>query len=188
MDWILAELISYLDEFGLAGNTTIAMITDHGEGVHSELRGGLGHGGSTAPELANIPLIIMDPASTGAVCRAVGSQVDVMPTILDYLNLAPPARQPGQGVSLARNEETNRRIYLGSTQDFSVIDGTLFYWFPAGVAADCVAYEITNEGARTIFVERKDLVPDSCDRLAADYARFRTLQDSFIRFYGQYDF
>lgn len=189
MDWILASLVESLDGAGLLENTCIVLINDHGELVNAA-DGGLGHGWSTDPVMANIPLIIMPPALThGAVNTSIGSQVDVLPTILDYLDISVSDKQWLQGDSLKGLERRDRRIYLGSYRDYAVVDGELYYWFRDGEHASGICMSITNtNGTETVFTPL-DIRPsvDDWRRLERDYGRFRELQESLIRHYDEYD-
>jgi arylsulfatase A-like enzyme len=100
-DWHDRALGRFVDELRAAGllDTTLLVVTaDHGEdtGEH-EL---YGHGWSVHEEEARVPLLLRAPGlvPAGARAAAPAELVDVVPTILDALGLAP---QPGlDGVSL----------------------------------------------------------------------------------------
>src|SRR5207253_3811047 len=83
MDWVLASLVDQLKESGLLDKTLVVITDDHGEMLGGE-DGLIGHGWLLTPELANAPLIIMDPANVGyRINKTVGSQVDLLPTLCD---------------------------------------------------------------------------------------------------------
>lgn len=187
MDWILHSLLAYLDERGLSDNTLVAMVNDHAEFVDIA-RGGLGHGWTSIPPATNIPIIILPPGETGGkINPAIGSQVDVLPTLLDYLGIPAPGDMPMQGRSLRDMKgDVHRRIYLGSYQDFSVIDGGFFYNFPGNDATKMRCHAIANEDAATLYV-KQEKPPLDAERLKADYEAFSRLQESLLRHYGRYD-
>jgi phosphoglycerol transferase MdoB-like AlkP superfamily enzyme len=90
MDWILASLIEELERLGLLDQTLVVITNDHGEMV-GEDGDRLGHGWRLDPILCNNPLIIMDPRQPGyRLNYTFGSHIDVLPTILDLINVPPP--------------------------------------------------------------------------------------------------
>jgi hypothetical protein len=186
MDWILSSLISHLDESGLLENTVVVMINDHGERVDAK-NGGLGHGWSAEPVVASIPLMVFSPGAEGAgINPAIGSQVDVLPTILDYLDIGVPSNLPLQGTSLKNGLPDARRIYLGSYRDYAVIEGNLFYWLPNGDLSSAMCFEISNDGARSLFKQLEEQPPGKWAELEDGYGRFRILQESLIKHYDEY--
>ncbi len=67
----------------------------------------------------------MDPGNPGYhVNDTIGSQVDLLPTILDLLGLPTPENQLYQGASLySSTAQTDRTIYLNSFQQYGIIEG-----------------------------------------------------------------
>jgi hypothetical protein len=188
MDWILHSLLAHLDQTGLSEDTLVVMVNDHGEFVNIN-KGGVGHGWTSIPPATNIPLIVLPPGyAEGEINTAIGSQVDVLPTILDYLHLSVPENMPLQGVSLRGLKTNTRRIYLGSYQDFSVIDGEYFYNFPCRNPERVRCHAIVNEGAKTSYVKQSDPSVEEAESLKVDYERFSVLQESLIRNYENYGF
>jgi arylsulfatase A-like enzyme len=99
VDDVLASLFDLLREVGLWDDTVVVVLSDHGEEfaergrlLHSEIRG--------FEEIAHIPLMLKLPDSQlgGRRVSHLAAMVDVMPTLLDVLGLAPDPR--AQGVSL----------------------------------------------------------------------------------------
>ena len=127
MDWIVASILDELKNSGLLDNTLVIITDDHGE-MLGENGGPVGHGWAVTPALANIPLIIMDPAKPGyRVNNTVGSQVDLLPTILDLLGISAPDDQLYQGVSLYSDRaQADRIIYLNSFQQYGIIEDHRF--------------------------------------------------------------
>ena len=113
MDWILTSLIDHIKACGLLENTIIVMVSDHAEGVVSK-KEGLGHGWSTAPNMANISLTIFpaEKSEQGTINPTIGSQVDLLPTILDYLEIPPPNHTLLQGVSIRKNDPLKTGVFI----------------------------------------------------------------------------
>lgn len=189
MDWNITSIIDQLKDSGLLDNTLVIITDDHGE-MLGENGGPIGHGWAVTPELANIPLIIMDPDNLGYhVNETVGSQVDLLPTLLDLLGIPIPGDQLYQGVSLySPVARTDRKIYLSSLRQYAVIkDHTLICGDRATenqTAANnspANVYAITNNGARTMFPEDPSL-----NTFSPDIAGFDKFQENFIQNYSQY--
>ncbi|PWB70578.1 MAG: hypothetical protein C3F15_13675 [Holophagae bacterium] len=94
----LGRVLDWLDEKGLADRTVVVVVGDHGEalGDHGESE----HGYFVYDATVHVPLIMRVPGSGAAGVR-VAQQVrtiDVMPTVLDLVGVAPP--QPLHGQSL----------------------------------------------------------------------------------------
>ena len=94
-DSIVGETIGFLESRRALDETLVVMLLDHGEGLgdHGEAEHGLFAYDSTL----RVPLIIRLPAGThgGAVVNRPVSLVDVAPTVLGLLGIAPPAGLDG---------------------------------------------------------------------------------------------
>lgn len=90
-DELLGKFLAGLDDLGVAQNTVVVVLSDHGEqfGEHGLLQ----HGNSLYDELLHVPLIVRAPGLVPAGLRVdmPVDMTDVMPTVLDLLAL-PPAR------------------------------------------------------------------------------------------------
>ncbi|TSC87247.1 MAG: sulfatase [Parcubacteria group bacterium Gr01-1014_8] len=89
-DTRLASFIAELEKRGLLKNTVIVLVSDHGEEFYEHK--GIDHGHSLYDEQVHVPLILIVPGMTGG--RRVDAQVstmDIAPSILDILNIAPSA-------------------------------------------------------------------------------------------------
>ena len=86
VDRHIGAVLDALEATGQADNTVIIFVSDHGEmgGAHH-----LRQKGSVAfKETVNVPLVIVDPRRPGGVrTDAVGSHLDLVPTILAYAGL-----------------------------------------------------------------------------------------------------
>jgi hypothetical protein len=185
MDWVLSSIVDQLKDSGLLDRTLVIITGDHGELLGAD-DGPIGHGWIVTPELANIPLIIMDPDRPGhRINHTVGSQVDLVPTILDLLGIALPGDQLWQGNSLYSADATsNRTIYVSSLRQYSIVKGDRIFCGDreAGVAGGVRnVFNITNQGVRTTFIASTwTNTPPPAISL------FDRFQESFVRHYSQY--
>jgi membrane-anchored protein YejM (alkaline phosphatase superfamily) len=192
MDWVVASIIDELKESGLLDNTLVVITNDHGEMLGGKEDGQIGHGWVITPQLANTPLIIMDPARQGLqVNTNIGTQVDFLPTVLDRLNIPLPSDQLYEGHSL--DDHTGRQgqlAYLNSYKQFGIVEGDKILLGDresknaAGVASRGAAFKISNDGAKTLFTETEE-AKGVIDR-ASTMARFDEFQENFLRNYAAY--
>jgi arylsulfatase A-like enzyme len=97
LDQCFGTLVDGLKKRGLAENTPIVLLADHGEGFLEH--GSLGHAYGQYAELTNVPLVFFTPGiGHGQKIATVVSHADVVPTILDLLGIKPDERV--QGASL----------------------------------------------------------------------------------------
>jgi len=103
LDEEIQRYLDLLEQLGLLENTIVVLTSDHGEQLLE--RGALGHSscsleGNLYDENIITPLILRCPAvlPKGRVVDRQVSQVDIMPTLMDILNLEMP--QPLDGQSL----------------------------------------------------------------------------------------
>ncbi|HEX5219640.1 MAG TPA: sulfatase-like hydrolase/transferase [Verrucomicrobiae bacterium] len=187
MDWNIASILDELKETGLLDQTLVVITSDHGE-MLGENGGPFGHGWRITPELANVPLIIMDPDRKGYRVNAnVGSQVDLLPTLMDTLGLPLSPGELYQGRSLYQSTlSDDRPVYLNSYEDFAVVAGEEIRIasrrderghepVPPGLTS-----QIRNLGAVTTFVESNQAGPSLSIR------RFDDFQEGLLRNYARY--
>jgi arylsulfatase A-like enzyme len=180
-------LIDELKESGLLDNTLVVITADHGE-MLGENNGPVGHGWEITPDLANVPLIIMDPGHPGYhINQTIGSQVDLMPTILDTLGIPVPPGQLYQGASLySANLNTNRISYLNSFSAYGEIEGATFIRGnresdKQGKADAREVYNITNDGSHTLFESKQTPLTN-----APYISAFDKFQKNFLHNYSDY--
>ncbi len=105
MDQAVGVVLDYLRETGLEQNTIVIFTSDNGGVVSGDsystslapLRGGKGtqwEGGT------RVPLIVYDPREKSGVIETPVIGMDLYPTILDMVGLAPIASQQSDGVSV----------------------------------------------------------------------------------------
>jgi arylsulfatase A-like enzyme len=156
MDWVIASLVDELKTDGLLDKTIVVITGDHGEMV-GEDGGPVGHGWAINPELQNVPLIIMDPERPNfRVNKTLGSQVDLMPTLLDLLGIPVPEGQLYQGGSLySPGLPADRKIYINSYRDYGIIHNGQFTCGSreSGTGSDKPqkTYTFANENTHTTF-------------------------------------
>jgi phosphoglycerol transferase MdoB-like AlkP superfamily enzyme len=158
MDWVMASIVDQLKESGLLDQTLVIITNDHGERT-GEGGGAIGHGWFLTPELANTPLIIMDPQNPGCHTNyTIGSQIDVLPTALDLLKISLPSGQLYEGRSLyAPPGDDNRLVYLNTYEHYGIITRNHFVSGDrkadegGASASRRTVYAISNQGSKTVF-------------------------------------
>jgi len=98
-DEAFGRLLGALGDTGLDDSTLVVLFADHGEGFEPD-RGRIHHGGRVHADLIRIPLLIRVPGVGAAEILQPASLVDILPTVLDLLEVAPPP-EGLDGVSLA---------------------------------------------------------------------------------------
>jgi lipoteichoic acid synthase len=189
LDSCITSILDQLKDSGLLDNTLVIITDDHGE-MLGENNSPVGHGWMATPELTNIPLIIMDPANPGyRLNKTIGSQIDLLPTILDLLGITLPEDQLYQGKSLyADDVQTGRNIYLNSFQQYGIIEGSRYIVGTRETASTSSAndsslkiYGITNIDARTTFPEIQSINVSS-----PSISEFDKFQENFLKNYSTY--
>jgi arylsulfatase A-like enzyme len=104
LDRDLARLLDGLDALGIADDTLLVLVSDHGEEFREH--GGLSHARTLYEESLRIPLLMRWPGVLPAGRRVArpAQLVDVLPTVLELLGLAAPP--PVAGRSLASDWRT----------------------------------------------------------------------------------
>ena len=97
-DHYVGRLLDTLEELGLADETLVVLTSDHGEEFFEH--GQKGHRRNLYDETLKVPLIVRLPGSEGAGRRIQTqvAQIDVMPTILDLLELPIPEEIQGRSL------------------------------------------------------------------------------------------
>jgi arylsulfatase A-like enzyme len=105
-DYYFGKLIDFLKQKNLYENSIIILVADHGE--QFDEHSGLFHGSSIYNEEIHVPLIIKFPHGefSGKQADMMVSQVDIFPTILDYLGIE--TSSDIDGISLIKILSNNR--------------------------------------------------------------------------------
>jgi len=98
-DWSLEQLVQKLKQLGILDNTLIVVVSDHGEEFWEH--GWTAHGQSLYQELAHGVLLMWNQKLIPAARRVAEpvQLIDVMPTVLDLLNLKIPNVVQGQSLA-----------------------------------------------------------------------------------------
>lgn len=183
MDWVISSILDELKEAGLFDDTLIVITSDHGELLGAN-DSPIGHGWILTPELVNVPLIVMDPRNQGYRVNArIGSQVDVLPTILDLAGVPIPPDQIYQGASLYRpSRGAPATIYLNSFRQFAIVrNGQMIFGDRDNAdRAAMFSYQIANRGRLPMFILSSSAVE------SANIDRFDQFQEHFLQNYEDY--
>lgn len=154
----LERLFSYLRSGNLLENTIIVLVADHGEEFMEH--GENGHANNLYQQSLHVPLIITGPGipPDSVVTQYVG-QIDVLPTLLDYLAL--PAPDHIEGISLLGNIPHDRVLpSSGPMSDNSlacaVKDASKVMWFVESDSTE--TYELTSDPEETVPLELDSLL------------------------------
>ncbi|MBD3370977.1 sulfatase-like hydrolase/transferase [Candidatus Fermentibacteria bacterium] len=130
-DHEVGRLMRELRSRGLADNTLVIVVADHGEEFWEH--GGLLHGFSLYREATRVPLIISGKGFEGGVVDSnVVCQMDVFSTILDYAGVVGP--EYAWGKSLRDHPSDRGRVFPSS-----------------GFASDAEHYLTVRKGMRRLF-------------------------------------
>ncbi len=109
---LVATLLENLD----LSNTIVIVTADHGETL-GERRHAMDHGGQVHDEQIRIPLLLRAPNLGPSIVEGAVETIDLMPTILELLQVTPPGDLKIQGKSLLPliNGDAKGRDYVFST-------------------------------------------------------------------------
>ncbi len=95
-DWEFGRLTGFLEESGLLENTVVVVVSDHGEEFFEH--GGVLHGYTLYGEQLRVPLVVWAPGFLPRKVGGVTRNIDVLPTILDLLDLPVPREIQGESL------------------------------------------------------------------------------------------
>jgi tetratricopeptide (TPR) repeat protein len=176
MDRAIGRILDALRAQGLADETLVLAVADHGE-AHEEHGEGT-HGMLVYEPTLRVPLIVRDPSGWGAGERSdeAASVVDVYPTLAEALGLPVPAG--AGGVSLFR-----RRVPEGRGVYFESLQGMLGYGLSPLVGwADAEGKYLHSSRPELYDVardpkEEQDLIAERAALAARDAAKIRAVYD-----------
>ena len=127
-DHHFGKLLDRLQGMGLGESTLVVLVSDHGEEFFEH--GGWEHGKTLYGEQLRVPLIVRLPEKEGAGLRLpiLANQMDVMPTLLDYIGAELPDLVQGQSLlpwirgAQAIKDPAYAYLRLGDEHQQSVID------------------------------------------------------------------
>ena len=133
LDKVFYKFINDITELDKANNqqTLIVMVGDHGEMLGEKDNQKLtSHGLYTNAWLQNVVCIMIKPQADGLqIIKNYGSQIDITPTILDYLKIKPSVDRYEQGESLYSSDLASRTIYLSSVESYGLVENGYFFEF-----------------------------------------------------------
>ncbi len=103
VDRHIGLILDQLDQLGLADNTVIAVVSDHGDEFFDH--GGIGHQTSLYPELTEMAFLLHVPGAEAGSGRnrKLTAMMDVAPTVLDAMLLGQSWQQPMGHTRLSPN-------------------------------------------------------------------------------------
>ena len=107
-DGYVSKLLEKFAEYGIIDNTLVVIYSDHGDEFYEH--GSTAHGHSLHNELTHIPLIFNWPRAIAGNKKidCLVSQIDIMPTILDYLDIQYSSDMQGKSLKgLIEGKEEN---------------------------------------------------------------------------------
>jgi choline-sulfatase len=100
-DKLIGELLDHLDKTGLAANTTVVLMSDHGEAFGVHTFGGerqFFHGMTLYNEVLHVPLIFRVPGAKPRETTDVVQLIDLAPTITSLFGIEQPATWTGRSL------------------------------------------------------------------------------------------
>ena len=154
-DWALGEFIAAAKQAGYYDNTIFVLLADHTSEFVEDV--------ANVPNLFHIPLLIAGPGIKGGIDERIGSQFDILPTLVDMGGWA--TDYDGLGRSLMDRTRINERAAL------SVRDNVIT-WI---TAKGWVSHDLTRRVGASAGLAAKDL-DDMEQNLLAMYQATSRLQ------------
>lgn len=185
LDKALYNFINNITELDKKTNqqTLIVMVGDHGEMLGERDNYGLtSHLLYTTPQIQNVPCIFIKPTNSGfKINNNYGSQIDVMPTVFDFIKLKPSIERYEQGESLYSENLASRSIYLTSAQSYALVEDGYFYEFrdknnSYAKVTQLFISEDFNQRYKTVFEGTNEDIVNKYNRTK----RFFKLQEKFL--------
>jgi arylsulfatase A-like enzyme len=179
-DAALGELVEALEKEGLMDNTLLFVMADHGEAFY-EHRGNYNHPFFLYEENVHVPMIIYNKKLIPSTVEieAITRHIDILPTVLDLLDI--PGRREQEGLSiLSGRPEQMALLHTNWKDDFlGVRDGRWKYIRRMSDSREEL-YDLAGDPA-----ERKNLSEERADITQ----RYRAYTDSAraynVRFYRE---
>lgn len=159
-DWALGELIAAAKKGGYYDNTIFVLLADHANEFVEQVE--------NVPNLFHIPLLIVGPGIKNGIDERVGSQFDIMPTIMDIAGWS--ADHTGLGRSLMDDARMNERAAL------SVRDNAISWITPSG----WVSHDLNRRVGSSHGLAAKDLDEMEQNLLAVYQATSRLQLDNQV--------
>ena len=166
----LGAFVGELKWRDLLDNSLLVITSDHGE--EFEEHGGLGHGHSTYEELIRVPLLVVAPGRVPPGIRVTDqvSGIDVAPTILSLVDVAPPETHHGRSLFplLAGNpsgdmpvrfaEAVQKPVGAAQRRIYAARDGRYKWIFAADDSTPLEIYDLDADPAESRSLRDPSLV------------------------------
>ncbi len=159
-DWALGEFIKSAKQAGYYDNTIFVLLADHASEFVENVE--------NVPNLFHIPLLIVGPGVKTGLDERIGSQFDIMPTVIDIAGW--PVGHSGLGRSLFDNSRINERAAL------TVSDNVINWITPQG----WLSHDLTRRVAASNGLTDKDLNEMELNLLAVYQATSRLQLDNQV--------
>ena len=130
-DRAFGELVALLEKLDLLDSTVVIFVSDHGEEFLEH--GTWGHGRNLHAENLNVPMVVRFPdRGHGNRVEEVVQQIDLLPTLLDYIGLPIPAGVEGRSFlpllspgpsATGQSSRAFSFLHLDGAQYRSLVDG-----------------------------------------------------------------
>ncbi|MBI3469049.1 MAG: sulfatase-like hydrolase/transferase [Planctomycetes bacterium] len=185
MDRQIGRLFDGLRERGLADDTLVIIVGDHGE-AFGDRHDTYGHGAKLYDENIQVPLVLWNPKlfTPGRRSSMVGAQIDLNPTVLDVLGV--PASQTWQGRSLFDPSRPSRAYFYAARDDYllAVREGRWKYIYNATLGRDQL-YDLDRDPLEQVNVAGQHR--EVCERLRQRLAAWMKYEEDHIKRLHQTD-
>ncbi len=161
LDAVVRDFLGELDRAGLAADTLVVVVSDHGE-AFGQHPGDFGHGATVWEPAARVPVVLTGPQVGPVAGRVVAeptSHVDLAPTLLALLGIEVPFTMKGRDLTASREA---RMVLIGGrpqASQFGVRDGVYkFVWTLETGTRELFDLSRDPAEARDIASSRPDLV------------------------------
>lgn len=174
VDAQIGRILMMLGEFGLADDTVVAFVSDHGDmmGDHGMWRKGYPYEGSS-----RVPFLLTGPGlPRGVVLHDLVELRDVMPTLLEAVGVPVPDEVEGRSVLALLNGETGRahlhgeHTILGQSLQWIVTDQHKYVWWSGDGHEQLFDLECDPHEERDVASENPDVVHRCRGLLIAELA------------------
>jgi phosphoglycerol transferase MdoB-like AlkP superfamily enzyme len=185
MDTQIFRVIESLKEAGLEKNTYVVIMSDHATMLGKD--GVYGHGWNLEPELTNVPFLIIHPEEIGfKTNRTPGSHIDIMPTLLNLLQISCNDKRIVQGTDLRSPSTHDRRIFLSSFNHKALIENNLYYWYLEDLNQARVFSFAQIEG-KTVFTPQTHVDKEQVMKKVRKIKRLTSLQKTLLLNFEHYN-
>ncbi len=114
----IGKFLETIEKLGLSNKTIIVIVSEHGDmfGKHGKFMRGGNLRGTFYDDVLHVPLIIRHPNIEPKRVKGLVQLIDVMPTLLDFLNIKTDVKLSGKSlVPLITNDiQVNEQVYAGA--------------------------------------------------------------------------